>query len=258
MSRSRVPSEVRGFDTGAEAYERGRPDYPAPAVRHLGRVLDLGRGRTIVELGSGTGKFTRALAPLDAARIAVEPMAGMRRVFRRAVPEVPVLDGTAEEIPLPSGLADAVVCAQSFHWFRTRPALREIARVLRPSGGLALIWNTRDERPAFSRGISQIVARFGWMTPTEREARWKPAFLAGGHRFGRLHRRRFPHIQSGSRETFVARTLSVSAIARRPPAQRRAVARAVRRLLRQDPTLAGHETVELPYTTEVYWAFRRG
>jgi SAM-dependent methyltransferase len=253
----RTHPAVRGFDRAAATYERARPDYPAAAIRYLGDVLPLGRGRTVVDLGSGTGKFTRTLAPLGAARVAVEPTLGMRRVFEQAVPDVPVVDGTAEAIPLPDGFADAVVCAQAFHWFRARRALREIARVVRPGGGLGLVWNTRDERPGWSRQISRIVARYRWMSPKSRARRWRPAFRAPDAPFGPLHAARFHHEQRGTVETFVERTLSVSVIANLPPAERGAVARKVRRILETDPATRGRRSIVLPYTTEVYWARRR-
>jgi SAM-dependent methyltransferase len=253
----RTHPDVRGFDRAAATYERARPDYPPAAVRHLGRVLRLGPGRIVVDLGSGTGKFTRALAPLGAARLAVEPTPGMRRVFLRAVPDVPVLDGTAEAIPLPDGFADAVVCAQSFHWFRPRRALREIARVLRPGGGLALLWNTRDELLPWSHRISRIVARYRWRSPKSRSRRWRPAFRGPGSPFGPLHEARFAHVQRGTVRTFVDRTLSVSVIANLPTAERRAVAAEVRAVLRSDPSVRGRRRIALPYSTEVYWSYRR-
>jgi SAM-dependent methyltransferase len=260
MSRGlpRTHPAVRGFDRAAAAYERARPGYPPAAVRYLGRVLRLGPGRTVVDLGSGTGKFTRALAPLGAARVAVEPTAGMRRVFRTAVPDVPVLDGTAEAIPLPDGFADAVVCAQAFHWFRPRAALTEIARVLRPGGGIGLVWNTRDEQSTpWSRRISEIVRRYRWMSPTARWRRWRPAFRASGGPFGSLHAARFPYFQRGTVDTFVERTLSTSVIANLPPSERRSVAAEVREVLRSDPATRGRRWITLPYTTEVYWSRRR-
>ncbi len=253
----RTHPAVRGFDRAAATYERARPDYPVAAVRHLGRVLHLGPGRTVVDLGSGTGKFTRSIAPLGAARIAVEPTPGMRRVFVRSVPEVPVLDGTAEAIPLPDGFADAVVCAQAFHWFRPRQALREISRVVRPGGGLGLVWNTRDEVPSWSRKISRIVARYRWMSPKFRLRRWRPAFAEGRIRFGPLHQAEFSHAQRLTPAMMVARTLSVSVIANLPPAERRKVAAEIRAVLRTDPAARGRRTLVLPYTTEVYWSHRR-
>ncbi len=256
-ARSRTHPDVRGFDRAAAMYERARPGYPPAAVRHLGRVLRLAPGRTVVDLGSGTGKFTRALAPLGAARIAIEPTAGMRREFRRAVPDVPVLDGTAEAIPLPDGFADAVVCAQAFHWFRPRRALGEIARVLRPGGGLGLVWNTRDEGLPWSRRISRIVARYRGRSPKSRSRRWRPAFRDPAGPFGPLHAARFAHVQRGTVATFVERTLSVSVIANLPARERRAVAAEVRAVLRDDPSARGRRSLDLPYATEVYWSYRR-
>lgn len=255
----RTHPAVRGFDSAADTYERGRPDYPAAAIRHLGRVLRLGPSTTVVELGSGTGKFTRALAPLAAARIAVEPIEGMRRVFARELPEVPVLAGTAEAIPLPDGVADAVVVAQAFHWFRAKPALREIARILRPGGGLGLVWNLRDESVAWSRQLTEIINDYGYSRtiPRSRERGWRSEFGHPGGLFGPLSERTFPHLQRAARETFVARILSVSVIAVLPAPEQRRVAAKVRAVLSQDPTTRGRAVVAMPYRTEVYWAFRR-
>src|SRR5205823_1146807 len=84
------------------------------------------------------------LVPRAARVIAVEPGPEMLAQLRRAVPESQALLGAAEAIPLSDDAVDAVVCGQSFHWFRTDEALREIRRVLRPNGGLGLIWNRRN------------------------------------------------------------------------------------------------------------------
>lgn len=248
---------VRGFGRAAELYERGRPDYPSAAVHHLARVLGLAPGRTVVELGSGTGKFTRALASLGAARVAVEPSTGMRRVFARTVPEVAVLPGTAEAIPLPDGFADAVVAAQSFHWFRPRRTLAEIARILRPRGGLGLVWNIRDESVGWSRRLTEILDRYGWWVPRARERRWRPVFDRADSPFGPLHHRVFHYTQVARPETFVARVLSVSVIAVLSRSERSQVAREVRALLASDPATRGRPMLAMPYRTEVYWTYRR-
>lgn len=257
---------VRGFDRGASTYERGRPGYPRAAIVRLGRVLGLRRGTTVVELGSGTGKLTRSLARLGAARVAIEPTAGMRRVFARTVPEVPVLPGRAEAIPLPDGFADAVVAAQAFHWFDPDRALPEIARVLRPGGSVAMIWNFRDESVGWSRGLSEIVEAYrpderaprADAAPTTRDPRWRRAIRSPRSPFGRLHRASFRHVQRAPRATFVLRVLSVSVIAALPAAERRRVAHRVRRLLEDDPATRGRAILELPYRTDLYWARKKG
>lgn len=246
---------ARGFDRVARAYERGRPGYPPGAVRHLVRALDLRPGRTVVELGSGTGKLTRLLRPTGAALVAVEPSDPMRDVFARAVPGVLALRGTAEAIPLPDGIADAVVAAQSFHWFRHRTALHEIARVLRRGGTLALLWNVRDERLPLSRQIAAVIERHGG-PPPRRWRRWERAFEVPGSGFGRLVPRRFHHLLRVAPERLVQHTLSASRIAVLRPTQRRAVAREVRTLLARDPAVRGSGTVGLPTITEVYLARR--
>jgi len=257
-AQRRTHPVVRGFDRLAEAYERGRPGYPPAAIRHLGRVLHLGPGRTVVDVGSGTGKFTRALAPLGAARVAVEPTRGMREVFRRVVPGVPVVDGTAEEMPLPDGFADAVVCAQAFHWFRIPATVHEFARVLRPGGGVGLVWNTRDDRVAWSRRISEISDRYHRKERArEHWPRWKSAFGDPQLPFGPLHRRTFPTAQVAPVATFVDRVLSISSVAVQDAAERRRVAEEVREILRQDPLTRGRRVLRMPMETEVYWAHLR-
>ena len=268
MSRPRLRTHpaVRGFDRAAAIYERGRPDYPRAAIDQLGRALGLAPGTTVVELGSGTGKLTRGLARLGAARVAIEPMAGMREVFVRTVPDVPVFPGTAEAIPLPAGFADAVVAGQAFHWFDPRRALPEIARVLRPRGGLGLVWNYRDEQLPWSRRLSEIVGEYRRRTsaradaapaPTTRDERWQRAIARRSSPFGPLHHRSFRHVQRASRSTFVARALSVSVIAILPPGERRRVAARVRRAIDEYPHNRGHAVLEMPYRTEVYWARKK-
>ena len=257
--RARTHPVAQGFDRAAPTYERGRPDYPATAIAHLARVLRLRPGTTVVDLASGTGKFTRALAPTGAARVAVEPAAGMRRVFARVVPDVPVLDGTAEEIPLPDRFADAVVAAQAFHWFRPRPAVREIARVVRPGGGVGLVWNTRDESVGWSHALTLLLEEYRSSAgiPRSRDRSFRSVFGGSASPFGPLHERVFAHVQRAPRATFVDRVLSVSVVAVLPPAERRRVSDRVRSLLDRDPETRGRPVLEMPYRTEVYWAFRR-
>jgi SAM-dependent methyltransferase len=250
---------ARSFDRSARLYERGRPDYPASAVRFVTSTFGLGRGSVIVDLAAGTGKLTRALQVTGAALVAVEPMPGMRRVFRRAVPNVPVVDGRAEAIPLPDGLADAVFVGQAFHWFRGGPALKEIARVLRPDGVLVLVWNTRDDRVRWSRSLTEIVEHAGGSRRGGRRSGegWRRAFRRGPSPFTGLRKRTFAHAQSATVPTVLARVLSISHVAVQTPAVRRKVAKEVRTILATDPRTRGRKVVTLPYRTEVYYCRKR-
>jgi ubiquinone/menaquinone biosynthesis C-methylase UbiE len=152
--------DSRSFDQVAELYERARPTYPEEAVDWLADRLRIGARSSVLDLGAGTGKLTRALVPRAAHVIAVEPGPEMLAQLRRAVPDAEAMLGAAESIPLADDAVDAVVCGQSFHWFRTDEALREIRRVLRASCGLGLIWNRRDPDDAVQKEITKLLGPF--------------------------------------------------------------------------------------------------
>ena len=211
---------ARAFDQAAEAYERGRPGYPDPAVAWLGAVLGLGPGTTVVDLAAGTGKLTRLLVPTGAAVIAVEPLAGMRAALAEQVPGVPVVDGTAEDTGLARGLADAVTVAQAFHWFDGPVALAEIHRVLRPGGRLGLVWNRRDLTQDLQRELDQVIERHRGETPTHAGDRWRQAFDQTAL-FGSLSMASFTHHQELDADGLVDRVLSISFNASLPEAERR-------------------------------------
>jgi SAM-dependent methyltransferase len=136
-----VTSGALSFGQAAAAYDTYRPGYPAPALRWA-----LGEQPVrVVDLGAGTGIMTRLLHDLGHQVFPVEPDAQMRAQLAAATPGVTPLAGSAESIPLPDGSVDAVVCAQSYHWFDPERAHPEIARVLRPGGVLVPVWNLRDE-----------------------------------------------------------------------------------------------------------------
>jgi ubiquinone/menaquinone biosynthesis C-methylase UbiE len=160
-----------GFAVGAGAYVTGRPDYPPEAAQWLREVLGLGPGKTVLDLGAGTGKFIRYLKDTGARVVAVEPVDAMRAELSRRHHDVDALAGTAEAIPLPDASLDAVVCAQAFHWFATTRALPEIRRVLRVGGMLGLIWNVRDESVPWVAAVSAITTP---MRATRRATRAAP------------------------------------------------------------------------------------
>lgn len=137
---------AEGFQVGADAYERGRPDFPAEAVEFLIQTLNIHQGSHVLDLAAGTGKLTRRLVPTGAKLTAVEPVEGMRRKFSALLPGVEILEGTAEAIPLAGGSVDAVAVAQAFHWFDGPRALAEIHQVLKPEGRLGLVWTSGTNR----------------------------------------------------------------------------------------------------------------
>lgn len=205
----------------------------------------------MLDLAAGTGKLTRQLLPSGAELVAVEPVAGMRRKLAETVPGIRTLEGTAEEIPLGDAAVDAVFCAQAFHWFDADRALDEIHRILRPNGGLALIWNIRDEAVEWERRLSELMKKYESNAPRKRWGRWREAFERT-ELFTPLGERRFPHRQEGSVETMLARVASISFVSALPDEDRSAFLEDVRKLVEpSDSPLVMH------YRTEVYFCRRR-
>lgn len=151
-----------------------RPEWPRAVVDRAAALLGLGREAEVVDLAAGTGKLTRLLAERFERVVAVEPDERMRALIDGAVA------GTAEAIPLPDRSADAVFVGDAFHWFDAPVALAEIARVLRPRGGLVLLWNDWWEtEPPIPEAASELLRE-----PFERSGRcfqadvqaWRGAF----------------------------------------------------------------------------------
>jgi SAM-dependent methyltransferase len=250
------PSAAKGFARAPAAYERGRPDYPADAVAHLVRVLEIGPGSRVLDLAAGTGKLTRRLAATGAEVVAVEPVAEMRAKLAETVLPAKALEGTAEAIPLEDGSVDAATVGQGFHWFDGDAALSEIRRVLRPGGRLGLVWNERDESEPFVRGLTEIMEMYRGDAPAYRSGRWRRAFEQT-KLFTPLEHRRFRFEHAVDPEAVVARVTSVSFIAALPENRRAEVVGRVRELLAAEPATRGRDCVVVPYRTDVFWCGRR-
>lgn len=219
--------ESRSFELVADVYERSRPSYPQEAIDWIAAKLGLGSGTTVLDLGAGTGKLTRALVETGARVIAVEPGDAMRAELERTLPEVEALRGAAEDIPLLDESVDSIAVGQAFHWFRHDEAIPELHRVLRPRGGVALVWYSRDpDSPLFDE-IGDLIAPF---VPSDRgdEDEW-PRPLGESELFGPLEERRFPFVQELDTDTVAERIASVSFVAAAPPDARAELDAAIRR-----------------------------
>lgn len=137
----------------AETYDPARPGYPPEAAPWL--VGD--RAASVLELGAGTGSLTADFVALGHDVLATDPSPQMLRLLSRRLPEVRTALASAEQLPLPDRSVDVVVSAQAFHWFEPARALPEIARVLRPGGQVALVWNDRDERIPWVRRLGRVI-----------------------------------------------------------------------------------------------------
>lgn len=177
---------------------------------------------------------------------AVEPVPGMRDQLRAAIPDVEVLDGTAEAMPFADASLDAVTVAQAFHWFRFDQALAEIRRVLRPGGGLAIVFNERDARTGW---VARWNDALQWHTRTiaaYQSTAWTTVLEGAG--FERVGGARVEWSERLTRPLLAARVRSVSYVAEQPEAVQEELAARVVALVDGQP-----EPFELPYVTHVWW-----
>ncbi|MGW3013602.1 class I SAM-dependent methyltransferase [Streptomyces sp. NPDC001219] len=230
--------QAGSFGAAADAYERGRPPYPPEAVAWL---VPEG-ARTVVDLGAGTGKLTRALRAPGRETVAVEPSAGMREHFAQVLPEVRVLEGTGESIPLPDASVDTLVCAQAWHWVDPERAVPEAARVLRPGGRLGLVWNRRDVSVPWVAELDRILRDCAAAPTEDRQVD------CVGRPFGPVERQDFRWSHPMTAAEVMDMVASRSYVITLEPAAREELLGRVHTLL--DAERPG----EMPYVTECYRA----
>lgn len=221
------PISAAGFARGAEVYERVRPEYPAEAVNWAVRRLGLGPGSLVLDLAAGTGKLTRALVARGLTVLVVDPSPEMLARLRVVLPTVDAREGTAEAIPLENAAVDAVTVAQAFHWFEPQAALREIHRVLRPGGGVALLWNSRELDDPVQAAWGEIV-REAKGSVLEREKLDERVEIARSGLFGPLQEREQRWAQHLAIDEFVDLVGSRSYVARLDDRERERILARVR------------------------------
>lgn len=243
MDDPRAPAvdqqQALSYGARAELYERVRPSYPPRALSCLLAALPAAPGQCrVVDVGAGTGKLTAVLVQAGFDLDAVEPDPGMRAVLTQRLPQVRAHAGRGEALPLGEASVDAVVYGNSWHWVDDAAGAQEAARVLRPGGVLAMLWNYENDEydiPWVST-LERLVGTGSHPRPT-------PSPLRGFHP-AEVTRIRW------SREQHVAAlpdyALSHSTVAVLPDRRREQVLAAVRRMAIEHPDLRGHDHVTVP------------
>ncbi len=235
----------RGFADGS-SYNAARPDYPSVAIEHFVRTLGVHPSMHVLDLGAGTGIFTRQILPYVAKVTAVEPSASMRASLSAMTPGVDVFDGSDVAIPLDDGTVDVVFVAQAFHWFDAPRALQEIHRVLKPGGGLGLIWNERDESIPW---VAELCRAMRWDVHQPYKVGTDFSLPVAAGPFREVERVEFKHAQTLTREALYRRVLTTSYISLMDDEQRDALMKDVAQVVERQA-----EPIDMPYVTSVYTA----
>jgi SAM-dependent methyltransferase len=219
------------FASVADAYERGRPEYAPAVVGALAAELGLRPGDPVLDLGAGTGKLTRALLAGGLDVIAVEPQGPLLEKLAEKVGTERIREGVAEAIPLEQSSVAGVTVADAFHWFDPQPSLMEVARVLRPGGGLAVISTAPDWSGAsWAHELGGIVTESRPEHPHFDGPSWKESVRAGGG-WTEPREVRVTATQSADPERIVDHMASMSWIAGMPEDERASTIERMRTLI---------------------------
>jgi SAM-dependent methyltransferase len=248
MDDARADLAARGFTDGP-LYDSARPDYAIGAVEHIVSTFSLDATSHVLDLGAGTGIFSRQIAPYVSRVTAVEPSASMRASLSARGPGITVMEGRDVSIPLVAASVDAVVVAQAFHWFDAPRALVEIHRVLSAGGGLALVWNDRDESVEWVAKLTRVLEP---IRPPALDSVRDVAPLRASELFSEVSHARFSHVQVLTRDDLFRLILSRSYVAVLDDVSRERLLRDVARVVD-----SLDEPLSLAYATDVYCALAR-
>ena len=197
------------FSDRAEDYAKYRPSYPSEAIDGILEGLGRAEGLIAADIGAGTGISSRLLADRGVKVIAIEPNAAMRKAAT-SHPLVEFRNGDAENSKLEENSVDLITCFQAFHWFNPEPTLREFARILKPKGRLAVVWNDRDRSDEFTVEYSDLTKTF---SNNQSELRYgTERFLHQTPSFSEVTQLTFPYQHGLDREGLIGRAMSTSYI----------------------------------------------
>ncbi|PPQ80173.1 hypothetical protein CVT24_006569 [Panaeolus cyanescens] len=240
-----------GFGTGTnDLYDRARPSYQIVALDALFDALRNKENLNVVEIGAGTGIFTRALLahPKWSSSIrtikAIEPSSGMREVFTRTVTplntaiDITITEGTFQDTHVESGWADVVLIAQAYHWCPDyEAASKEFARVLKKDGMVGYIWNLedRDGAPWVAR-LRDTIEVHEKGTPQFRHMYWRATFSTPTYTslFDPPSENVYTYTLTGTKESVVDRACSKSYIAVLEENEKKGVIQKIKDMLEEE------------------------
>lgn len=151
--------ETERFSNRVKDYQAYRPDYPRELIP-IFQERGMKENSHVADIGSGTGIFSRLIAPQVEKLYAVEPnseMAEQGRTELASYPHCRTVRATAEDTTLEESSLDCIFSAQAFHWFEPDRARQEFKRILKPHGRVFLIWNERQENTDFLKEYEALL-----------------------------------------------------------------------------------------------------
>jgi SAM-dependent methyltransferase len=246
---------ARSFNDVAEAYDFGRPRYDDHAIEAIATAA--GGGPRLLDLGAGTGRLSAPLLERGYDVVAVEPLDEMRAILTQKIGADRALGGHAEALALPDESVDGAVCGDAWHWFDGARAADELARVVRPGGGVVVSvthprWYGSDDAPDWWLDLGAV----HWALPKGDHpyltGSRRPDGLEGHPAFAEIERRDEPFVHSTDRAGIVAHWASMSFVATLPDGQRTQLLTEIEGMLARRDV----DEIDIPYRAEL-WVTRR-
>jgi SAM-dependent methyltransferase len=246
---------AQSFGSVADAYERGRPRYEPHVIEAVGEAAG---GPRILDVGAGTGRLSAPLVQAGYDVVAVEPLDEMRAILAGHIGSERALAGRAEALPLDDASVDGAVCSDAWHWFDGPRATDELARVVRPGGGVVVsvtypLWVGDEDAPDWWLDLGVVHTALPKGDHPAFAAGWRrPDTFEGHPAFGEVEARDVPFVHHTDREGIVAHWASMSFVAALPDEQRTEL------LSQLDGMLArrGLDAIDIPYRAAL-WITRR-
>lgn len=252
---AKAPDATQRFTNRVGHYVKYRPSYPQQAIDFLYDELGFAEATAIADVGSGTGIFTSLLLDRGSRVYAVEPNDAMREAAERQFADRPGFAsrvGTAERTGLDDEAVDRIVCAQSFHWFDQDRTKAEFARVLRPDGIVALVWNNwHSALNPFTTDYEALLNAFGNDYRRVRHTNIQASDFERFFKDGVVHKRTFGNRQQFDLEGVQGRLLSSSYIPMEGEPQYDAMIDELRRIYAKHADENGLVTFD--YVTDIYY-----
>ena len=242
-----------------DVYEKARPSYPKLATDFIIKTLNLNNNSCVLDMGAGTGKFTRLLEQYNLNITAVEPVQAMIDKFKEVTPNIKIVEGLSTNIPLSNNSIDAIFCAQCFHWFATEETLKEFLRVLKPKGALVLIWTQYDFSCEWLNKLSLMTDKYRNDTPQFKTGKWIDIFNTTKY-FKELTKMSFKDYDLDNfvnKQHIWDRVLSVSFISCLSKKEQESLQKEIYEMLEKENSdfANGRETTLMKYCTYLYWSF---
>ncbi|WP_316837216.1 class I SAM-dependent methyltransferase [Pedobacter nutrimenti] len=148
------------FSDRVTDYIKFRPAYPAEMINVLENEIELNQEKVIADIGSGTGISSIPFLKNGNFVFGVEPNKEMREAQEHILKDFAnfkSVDGTSEQTTLSDKSIDVIFSGQAFHWFDKSDSKIEFSRILRDSGNIVLVWNSRSTKSDFQNEYERVL-----------------------------------------------------------------------------------------------------